>query len=124
MDDSQFQKTVKVELNYINFPEQSWITPSDQQLDVVIVGAGMAGLSAAFALKRLGISHMKIYDQSPKGYEGPWETFARMPTLRSEKELVGPALDFPLLTFQAWFINKYDLEKWDALGKIPTSLCQ
>src|SRR5262245_11081020 len=41
-------------------------------LDVAIVGAGMAGLSAAFALKRLGVGTVRLFDRACRGREGPW----------------------------------------------------
>lgn len=120
MSDWSFKERLAQELEYINFPEENWVAPSPNKFDVVVVGAGMAGLAISFALRRLGISRIGIYDQSIEGYEGPWATYARMPTLRSGKELVGPALDFPLLTFRAWFEASFGLDKWSQLGKIPT----
>src|SRR5262249_47302079 len=81
-------------------------------LDVAIVGAGMAGLAAAMALKRLGIGNIRLFDKSPEGLEGPWLTYARMEVLRSPPELVGPALGFPSLTFRAWFEAQFGLEAW------------
>lgn len=121
MADSNFRDRLTKELEYINFPEESWVEPSPNSFDVVVIGAGMAGIAASFALKRLGISKIKIFDKSPKGYEGPWATYARMPALRSGKELVGPALDVPLLTFRAWYDDNFP-GKWSSLGKIPTLL--
>ena len=38
-------------------------------LDVAIIGAGMGGLSAAFALKRLGVRNMQLFDRSAEGFE-------------------------------------------------------
>lgn len=119
---SSFKDRLLKEFEYINYPEQPWIQPSKNQFDIVIIGAGLAGLAASFALKRLGISNIKIFDKSPNGYEGPWVTYARMPTLRSGKNLVGPALDFPLLTFQAWYIAQFGQDQWNQLRKIPTTL--
>ncbi len=117
----QLEKDLSQELEAINYPQQNWIVHSDNPHDVVIIGAGMAGLAVSFALKRLGINNIKIYDRNPMGYEGPWATYARMPTLRSTKELVGPALDIPSLTFRSWYEAQYGSEGWRLLGKIPTS---
>lgn len=122
MADSNFKERLRKEFAYINFPENSWVEPSQNQFDIVVIGAGMAGLAAAFALKQLGHSKIKIFDKAPKGYEGPWATYARMPTLRSGKELTGPAGDFPLLTFQAWYVANFSQDQWNQLGKIPTAL--
>ena len=60
-----------------------------------------------------------MIDRAPAGYEGPWVTFARMDTLRSPKQLAGPALGLPALTFRAWFEAQYGRDAWDALYKIP-----
>lgn len=105
-------------------PQKVWL---DQQvhptygpmLDVAIVGAGMAGLAAALALKRLGITRVALFDRSPQGLEGPWLTYARMEVLRSPPELVGPALGFPSLTFRAWFEAQFGAAAWPKLHRIP-----
>lgn len=91
-------------------------------LDVAILGAGMAGLAAAFALKREGVRRVALFDPAPEGLEGPWPTYARMRTLRSPKQLAGPALGLPGLTFRAWFEAQHGAAAWEALGKIPTAL--
>jgi len=88
-------------------------------LDVVIVGAGMCGLASALALKRLGVRNMRLIDRAPAGFEGPWETFARMETLRSPPELPGPALGFANLTFRAWFEAQFGHEAWTTVARIP-----
>ena len=87
--------------------------------DVVLIGGGMCGLVAAFALLRLGISNLRILDRSEAGQEGPWITYARMETLRSPKHLVGPAADLPALTFRAWYEAQFGGEAWERLGRIP-----
>jgi cation diffusion facilitator CzcD-associated flavoprotein CzcO len=42
-----------------------------------------------------------------------------METLRSPKQLAGPALGIPSLTFRAWFEAQWGRDAWDALDKIP-----
>ena len=42
-----------------------------------------------------------------------------METLRSPKQLAGPALGIPSLTFRAWFEAQFGRAAWDALDKIP-----
>ena len=88
------------------------------QVDVAIIGGGMSGLAACAALRFMGVP-AEIFDQSPEGFEGPWATTARMETLRSPKQLTGPALGKPALTFRAWFESQFGLEAWEALDKIP-----
>ena len=51
--------------------------------DVVIVGARQSGLTIGLALKREGVRNVLLLDRNPPGYEGPWETFARMAVLRT-----------------------------------------
>ena len=52
-------------------------------LDALVVGAGMCGQTAAFALALEGVRNMRIVDREERGREGPWGTYARMDTLRS-----------------------------------------
>lgn len=66
----------------------------------------------------MGISAI-IFDRAPEGFEGPWATTARMETLRSPKQLTGPALGLGSLTFRAWYEAQFGLAAWDALDKIP-----
>ncbi|OQP86444.1 oxidoreductase [Rhizobium rhizosphaerae] len=86
--------------------------------DVVIVGAGLSGLSVAFGLRRQGVERVRLIDAAPAGREGPWVTTARMRTLRSPKTLSGPDLGVPSLTYRAWHEAVYGLESWQALDKI------
>lgn len=105
-------------------PAKEWLEPRVHPewgpvLDVAIVGAGMGGLSAAFALKRLGVRSLRIFDRSPAGFEGPWATYARMEVLRSPPELTGPALGLASLTFRAWFEAQFGRAAWDKVHRIP-----
>lgn len=113
---------LRQDLQWLCLPARRWVPPSTRGagsvLDVAIVGGGMAGLALAASLTHLGIEAC-IFDQSPAGFEGPWATTARMETLRSPKELTGPALGLPALTFRAWFEAQFGLVAWQALDKIP-----
>ncbi|MCD2511905.1 flavin-containing monooxygenase [Comamonas endophytica] len=116
------QERYRRDLQLLALPARHWtptITRDGQTvLDVAVVGGGMGGLALTTALRHLGI-RAEIFDQSPPGYEGPWATTARMETLRSPKELTGPALGFAALTFRAWFEAQWGDEAWARLDKIP-----
>lgn len=45
-----------------------------------------------------------------------------METLRSPKQLTGPALGLPALTFRAWYEAQHGRAAWEALGKIPRTM--
>lgn len=116
------QERFRRDLQLLALPARNW-TPTltrDGQavLDVAVVGGGMGGLALTTALRHLGL-RAEIFDQSAPGYEGPWATTARMETLRSPKELTGPALGFAALTFRAWFEAQWGAEAWAQLDKIP-----
>lgn len=105
-------------------PVKDWLEPRTHPdhgpvLDVAVIGAGMSGLSAAFALKCLAIRGLRVFDRSPAGFEGPWATWARMETLRSPPELTGPAFGFSNLTFRAWFEAQFGAAEWKNVHRIP-----
>ena len=117
---------LRQQLDDLTLPAAPWVEPRtvDGQavLDVLIVGAGMCGLSASAALRFLGIDRQRIVDRAPQGQEGPWVTYARMETLRSPKSLTGPALDIPALTFRAWHRARFGEAAWAAVDKIPRTM--
>jgi len=109
------------DLSLLELPTREWVigkTHDGQEvLDVAVIGGGMAGLAASAALKMLGV-RARIFDRSPQGLEGPWATTARMETLRSPKQLTGPALGLPALTFRAWYEAPFGTDAWQAIEKI------
>ncbi len=116
------EQRLAYELACLQLPAARW-TPVRERggrpvADVAIIGAGMAGLALAAALVHRGMA-VAVYDQAPAGLEGPWATTARMETLRSPKQLAGPALGVPSLTFRAWFEAQFGSAAWEALDKIP-----
>ena len=120
----QLQARLRFDLACLNLPAPNWVPrtvgPSGEAVaDVVVVGGGMCGLVASFALISGGIRNTRIFDRSSRGLEGPWMTYARMETLRSPKNLPGPAFGMGPLTFRAWFEAQFGSAAWEALDKIP-----
>lgn len=116
---------VREDLEILCLPAKPWVPTSTHDgqpvADVVVVGAGMAGLALTASLHHLGLV-TRLIDQAGGGREGPWATTARMDTLRSPKELTGPALGIPSLSFRAWYVAGFGAQAWQALGKIPRLL--
>lgn len=112
------ENTLKNELHLTGY-KSNCLPPFSPNHDVVIIGAGLSGLTVAAALFNEGITNIKLFDENPTGLEGPWVTYARMETLRSPKELSGPALDIPHLTYQAWHCAVFGQKNWDRMDKIP-----
>jgi FAD-dependent urate hydroxylase len=76
---------VCADLQKIAHPDMSWLTPvtgpdGRPALDVLIVGAGQSGLATAFALQRSQVTNIRVLDKAEEGREGPWLSYARMPT--------------------------------------------
>ena len=116
------------DLAALSHPAAEWVRPlpevagqpwEDSVRDVVIVGAGQAGLVIGLALKREGVRNVLLLDRNPAGFEGPWETFARMAVLRTPKTLVGTELGIPSLSAKRWFETVYGAQAWEAITWIP-----
>lgn len=119
----RLEARVRRDLATIEAPPAAWMAPKpapdgSDAFDVVIVGAGLSGLSVAFGLWRQGIDNILILDERPAGREGPWITCARMATLRSPKQLTGPDLGVPSLAFRSWYEAVAGVEAWERLDKI------
>ncbi|AVO39397.1 NAD(P)-binding domain-containing protein [Pukyongiella litopenaei] len=114
---------LREDLDYLCWPGKPWVPErrkgDEPVADVVIVGGGMCGLVTWLALRTAGIERIRVIDRSPEGREGPWVTYARMRTLRSPKQLTGPAYGHGALTFQAWFRAQFGTAAWEELDKIP-----
>ncbi|NBY62751.1 MAG: FAD-dependent oxidoreductase, partial [Betaproteobacteria bacterium] len=119
---THLEERIRQDLAQLCLPARPWIPAKELNgkpiKDVIIIGGGMAGLVLGAALKNLGID-AHLLDKSTAGFEGPWLTTARMETLRSPKELTGPALGIGSLTFQAWFVAQWGEEAWKVFDKIP-----
>ena len=122
---SLLEEQARHDLARLNYPTANWVPATagpdgKPLLDVLVVGGGMCGQTATFALLREGIRNLRTIDKARHGEEGPWATFARMETLRSPKHLTSPDLGVPSLTFRAWYEAQHGATGWDALYKIPT----
>jgi cation diffusion facilitator CzcD-associated flavoprotein CzcO len=118
---------VRADLDRIAHPSAEWLVPKSGPdgklaLDVLIVGAGQSGIATAFGLMRSQVTNIAVLDKSEEGQEGPWLTYARMPTLRSPKFYTGPDLDIPSLTYQSWHEAKFGQDNWHKLDLIPRAL--
>jgi cation diffusion facilitator CzcD-associated flavoprotein CzcO len=119
----RLEAELREQLLCLNYPPRDWVPETrgpcgEAVLDVAIVGAGMAGATAAFALLTSGVANLALFDAAVVGREGPWITYARMDTLRSPKHLTSPDLGLPALTFRAWFEARRGRAAWEALHKI------
>jgi len=116
-------ESARSELALMAYPSRGWVRPLDTPLnpvyDVLIVGAGQSGLAAGLALKRDGVTNMVLIDQSPAGWEGPWETYARMQTLRTPKFAVGLEGGVASLSARAWFEARYGAPAWLKIERVP-----
>jgi hypothetical protein len=114
---------VKADLEMLAYGAPTWVKPrihpDGHVHDVIIVGGGQCGLGAAFGLLRERISNILVIDENPPGGEGPWDTYARMITLRSPKHLTGIDMGVPSLTFRAFWEAQHGAEGWALLDKAP-----
>lgn len=121
---AQLAEQARRDLEALAHPSADWVMPLTDTApghvyDVAIVGAGQAGLIVGLALKREGVRNVVLLDRNPAGYEGPWDTFARMEVLRTPKTLVGAELGIPSLSVRSWFEARYGAEAWQAITWIP-----
>jgi cation diffusion facilitator CzcD-associated flavoprotein CzcO len=125
------EERARRELSCLQLPSRPWM-PAGRKTegalapdhDVVIVGAGMFGIAAAIALRLKGVDNLLLVDQAEAGREGPWRGYARMLTLRSPKDLPGPSMNIPSLTFRAWYEAAHGEAAWQMLYKIPNGVWQ
>lgn len=121
------EERLRYELSCLDTPNRAWVPPrrardgserTDVQ-DVLIIGGGQSGLAVAWALRRERVERVQVVDENPQGRAGPWLRFARMKTLRTPKELTGPDLGIPSLTFRAWYEAQHGESAWESLELIP-----
>lgn len=114
------------EMNIARYPSKHWCLPrigpdGVAALDVLVVGGGQAGFGVAHALKRSHIDNILVVERAPEGGEGPWGTYARMPTLRTHKDNGGLEAGIPSLSFRAWYEVQHGHGSWMDLYKVPTA---
>jgi FAD-dependent urate hydroxylase len=113
------ERQVRAQAEMLSYPAADWPTRVDGVHDVVVVGGGQAGLTTAAKLRREGVPDVVVLDRAPEGAEGPWVTFARMRTLRTQKDLHGPDAGLPAATFRSWWTAQHGEDGWERLGLIP-----
>ena len=121
---AKLEADVRADLAKIAHPGAAWLEPKigpdgKPALDVLIIGAGQSGIAIGFGLMRSRVGNILLLDKAEEGKEGPWLTYARMPTLRSPKDYTGPDLDIPSLTYQSWHEARFGKESWQTLDLIP-----
>jgi FAD-dependent urate hydroxylase len=108
-------------LRLIGPDPRNWV-PDRPGIDhnVAIIGGGQTGSTLAFALRRAGIGRVTVLDAAPdEDRAGIWLTAARMNLLRTPKNLPGPELGVPALSFQAWHEARHGDAAYAALDRIP-----
>lgn len=116
------EEEVREQVEVLSYPATPWTrqaSDTDDRFDVIVVGAGQAGLTTAAKLKREGVARVLVVDREPAGREGPWVTWARMETLRTQKDLHGPDAGVPAASFRAWYIAQHGHRAWRELALIP-----
>jgi len=112
---------VHQDLAWLAYGGETWVPPltrpAGHVYDVVIIGGGQSGLGSAFGLLRERISNILVIDENPQGFEGPWDTYARMQTLRSPKHLTAIDFGVPSLTFRAYYEACHGAQAWESLDK-------
>lgn len=120
---AELEAVVRRDLEILDYPIKPWLRPLKRAdgahvYDVVVIGGGHSGLCAAFALKREKILNAIVLDENPAGLEGPWQTYARMPDLRTRKSVTGAELGYPNLTYRAYFEARFGADAYQTLRRI------
>ncbi|MFQ8432641.1 NAD(P)-binding domain-containing protein [Amaricoccus sp. W119] len=125
---ARHEALVREDLARLGLPARAWTEPRSfdgrPMPDVVVIGGGQFGIGVAGALKLRGIANLLVLDRAPEGREGPWVTYARMPTLRSPKTLPGLSFGIPSLTFESWYRAAYGAGAWAVLYKVHNDTWQ
>lgn len=122
-DLAALERQIARDLEMLEYPAKPWMKSIQRAdgahvYDVVIVGGGHCGIAAAFALMREKITNILVIDENAAGEEGPWNSYARMPDLRTRKNVTGLELGYPNLTFQRYCEARDGLEAYGNLKRI------
>ncbi len=116
----------RAELALLAYPDKPWVLPvaggGEDILDVLVVGGGQSGLGICASLRANGVTRVAALDRAPAGAEGVWESFARMPELRTPKLLNGLDLGLPSLSVQRWYATRFGDAAWQGIDRIPRTL--
>ena len=112
------------DLELLSYPTTAWVDRMHADDGtavhaVIVIGAGQSGLAVAASLRREGVDDVLVLDRQPRGYEGVWETFARMRELRTPKALNGMDFGCPSLSVQRWFDARFGRGAWAGIDRIP-----
>jgi FAD-dependent urate hydroxylase len=112
------------DLELLSYPTTAWVDRmrADDGFAVhavIVIGAGQSGLAVAASLRREGVDDVLVLDRQPRGYEGVWETFARMRELRTPKALNGMDFGYASLSVQRWFDARFGHGAWAGIDRIP-----
>ena len=111
-------------LRLLGADPENWV-PDRPGVDhnVTVVGGSGSGSVFAFALRRAGIGRLTVIDAAEdESHAGVWLNRARMNKLRTPKNLPGPELGIPELSFQAWYEARHGAEAYAAIDRIPRLL--
>ena len=117
-------RKVRADLHTLRYPHDPWVVAHQHEsgqhvYDVAIIGGGQGALAIAAGLVRERVENIIAFDRRAAGLEGPWNTTARMPTLRTLKHLPGIDPSLPKLSPQAWFIARHGTQAWESIDRIP-----
>jgi len=120
------ERQVARERDLLAYPAAPWVAPmtgpdGTPVLDCAVIGAGQFGLAVGGFLKRKRVANFRIFDAAAPGRESPWVTFGRMAILRTPKDLSGPELGLPSLSFRAFWEAQHGAEGWARMYRVPRS---
>lgn len=120
---AELEAAARRDLEILDYPVKPWLRPVKRAdgahvYDVIVIGGGHSGLCAGFALKREKILNSLVLDENPIGAEGPWQTYARMPDLRTRKTVTGAELGYSSLTYRAYFEARFGAAAYRELKRI------